>query len=283
MSSEPLRHAPGPRDWSPAGGYEYDAPAPGPSRVKQTLRRPTIRRSRGSSALDFGGASLVVGLLSLGVAAFYLPETPEYGPSLYSAVGVLAVLMGIQSLRAHRKGLARRRWPAWIGIALGVVAMLSTALGVVNQSFGTALPTLPGLTSALIAGTAPTPDDASGPSVALDGPAAAREPVPEPPAILVTPVFASADEEFGYLAQSLGTAVFLIGQHYAEAAPESVFVSETGYSYLAPDGSVMVGAGEGIRPGYGLTGDGGYTLSLTGAQFGRTAYYDSRVGQIMRG
>lgn len=282
MSPEPLRHAPGPRDWSPIGGYEYDAPAAHRPGARQTLTRPA-RRARRSSALDLGGTSVVVGLLSFGVAAFWFPQTPDSGTILYSAIGALAVIAGVQSLRTHRRGAARRQWPAWAGMALGVVALLSTAFGVANQTWGTTLPTLSSATSAILAVAMPATSDALGPGVAPDGQSTVAQPLPEPPDMRVTPIFTTADEEFEYLARSLEMAVSLIDQQYGAATPESLYVSETGYSYIASDGSVMVGAGEGIQPGFGLTGDGGYTLSLTGDQLGTTAYYDSRAGQILRG
>lgn len=285
MSPEPLRHAPGPRDWSPSGGYEYDAPAARPPRNTSTLTRPAVSRSRRMAGLDLGGASVMIGIISVGVAAFYMPETPNSGTVVFSTVGLLAVLMGVQSLRAYRRGAGRHRWPAGTGIGLGLLALVSTAFGVSNSAYGTALPTLTDVTSAVVAAVVPPADTVAQPvELAPDAPVVAPEPISNPPiAVAVTPAFASADEEFMFLSQSIGTAVFLIGQQYGDVAPASVFVSDTGYSYLAPDGSIMVAVGEGVRPGYALTGDGGYTLSLTGTQHGTTAYYDSRVGQILRG
>jgi len=297
VSPEPLRHEPGPRDWSPSGGYQYESSTTRPTPASRTLTRPSNRPPRTGRSLDLGTTALIIGILSFGVAAFYFPETPMSGTIVYSAVGLLAVLAGIQSRRAWKRGIARRRWPAWWGIALGLIALASTAAALSNQTNGTTLPSLPDATSAIVAAiTAPSGQPAvepaaepiTQPPTPADGaaqvPATTPQPISEPPVVVTaTPTFSTADDEYLYLAQSVGTTVFLIGQRYGDGAPEALYVSDTGYTYLAPDGSVMVGADSGVRPGFALTGDGGYTLSLTGTQFGTTAYYDSRVGQILRG
>lgn len=110
-----------------------------------------------------------------------------------------------------------------------------------------------------------------------------RIPITEPPfAVSETPVFASSDDEYMRLMTELGTVVFLIGQSYGERAPEALYVSPTGYTYLDTDGSVLVGGDSWIRAGFEVRPDGGYTITMTGAQFGTTAAYDSAAGVIVQ-
>lgn len=57
-------------------------------------------------------------------------------------------------------------------------------------------------------------------------------------------------------------------------------MSPTGYTSLDTDGSVLVGGDSWIQTGFAVRPDGGYTISMTGSQFGTTAAYDSAVGVI---
>ncbi|MBX9471071.1 hypothetical protein [Microcella sp.] len=74
--------------------------------------------------------------------------------------------------------------------------------------------------------------------------------------------------------------VFLIGQSYGESAPEALYVSPTGSTYLDSDGFVMVGGGSWIRTGFEVRPDGTYTITMTGMQVGTPAALDFAAGVI---
>lgn len=267
MSYQPLRHEPGPRDWTPAP----ESPAP-------------IKRRAASPGPSLGVGALVLGVISVAVSAIYIPASDQAGTIILSALGLFAILLGVQAARAQRFGTRLpRRLGQW-GAVLGCISLASTAALLANGWLGLSIPALPDLTRALVSPAAESPIDQPGVSAA-QGPSSDADSIAANPADITipTPVFESADAEFEYLAQSLGTTVFLIEQAFDGGTPDELFMSTTGYSYVSSKGDVMVVADDAITPAFGVHTAGGYTLSLTGTRFGTTAIYDSRVGTIVRG
>lgn len=120
----------GPRDWSPPGYWDggssgrssstssspswVNAPSP----VRPRLRGP----GGGILALLFGAGALVATLAPIW----------SYSPwrLVWTSLGLTAVFFGIRQLSLWRRGLARGRVPAWLGIGLGGAATALLVWGV---------------------------------------------------------------------------------------------------------------------------------------------------------
>lgn len=284
MSPEPIRREPGPRDWTPGGGYVYDntattgaAAATGVASRGVRVKRP--RRTRPLVSRDHGFAALIVGAVAFATAAISWPAGNGGYTVLLSTIGFIAVALGISTLRAWRVGLARRRGMARTGIALGGVALASSAIILANGWFGLTLPALPDVTRAIVASatgasTASTEQDA----VASDGAVIGAPNV----AIVEAPVFADADSEFVRLSMELGTLVYVINNHAAGGVPDVLYAVGSGHAHVSPDGRVLAPDNEWVTTGYARGADGSYIITMTGAQHGSVAYYHSGVGVIER-
>ncbi len=284
MRPEPIRREPGPRDWTPGGGYVYDSPAP--TRVaaatgvaSRGVRAKRPRRTRPLVSRDHGFAALIVGVVAIATAAISWPAGDGGYTVLLSSIGLIAVALGVSTLRAWRVGLARRRGMARTGIALGGVALASSAIILANGWFGLTLPALPDVTRAIVASateasTASTNQDALVSDAAVIGAPNA--------AVVEAPVFADADSEFRRLSMELGTLVFVINNFSAGGAPDVLYAVGSGHAHVAPDGRVLAPDNEWVTTGYARGADGSYVITMTGAQHGSVAYYHSGVGVIER-
>ena len=73
MNREPLRREPGPRDWTPGGGYVYDSPATTGATgatsaggvASRGVRAKRPRRTRPLVSRDHGFAALIVGVVAI--------------------------------------------------------------------------------------------------------------------------------------------------------------------------------------------------------------------------
>jgi hypothetical protein len=303
VSPAPLRPEPGPRDWSPTGGYTGGHTPAGraagrPTRVAPPPRAPRLPRM---PVGDYTLGAFLFGLIAIVVAAVYVPDGAQGGTVLISSVGLLAILLAARTRTAWRAGLTRRRRIAGLGGAFGAAALASSAIVLVNGWFGLSIPSIPDATRVTVAAVSQLVDGGVGGAVGAVGGAdadqttgdapvtigepaqASRVPVGAPdPAVHSPEPFATADAEFMRLAQELGTVVFLINQVTPDAAPEALYASHTGYSYIERPNAVMVTHGTWLTTGYGRGADGSYTITMTGAQFGSIAYYQSSVGVIER-
>lgn len=284
MSPEPIRREPGPRDWTPGGGYVYDSPATtgaaAATRVgSRGVRVKRPRRTRPLVSRDHGFAALIVGVVAVVTAAISWPAGDGGYTVLLSTIGLIAVALGISTLRAWRVGLARRRGMARTGIALGGTALASSAIILANGWFGLTLPALPDVTRAIVA-SAMEASTASGDqdAVVSDGAVIGAPNV----AIVEAPVFADADSEFVRLSMELGTLAYVIDNFSAGGAPDVLYAVGSGHAHVAPDGRVLAPDNEWVTTGYARGDDGSYVITMTGAQHGSVAYYHSGVGVIER-
>lgn len=307
MSPEPIRREPGPRDWTPGGGYS-DGPASSgtsargaktpraagaASAIGASAGRPRIGRMRRPRRIsrvasrDHGIAALLVGLVAFATAAISWPAGEGGYSVLLSTVGLIAVALGVSTFRAWRIGLARHRGMARTGIALGSVSLISSGILLANGWWGLTIPALPDVTRAAVT-SATQWATASGQSEAQSGsPDSVGAPEPgvigaPDPAVTAPPVFATADEEFARLATELGTLVFLIGQASPDAAPDALYVQPSGSASMDTDGSILAPNNEWVTTGYARGANGTHLVTMTGAQHGTIAYYDSTVGVIER-
>ncbi|RZT66426.1 hypothetical protein EV140_0100 [Microcella alkaliphila] len=211
MSPEPIRREPGPRDWTPSGGYQYgSAAATAPSATtaatglaSRGLRAKRPRRTRSSASRDHGFAALIVGVIAFATAAISWPAGEGGYTVLLSTIGLIAVALGISTLRAWRVGLARRRGMARTGVALGGLALASSAIILANGWFGLTLPALPDVTRAVVASAT----GASTASIDQDAVVSDGAVIGAPNAAIVeAPVFADAQSEFVRLSMELGTS-----------------------------------------------------------------------------
>lgn len=110
MSPEPIRHEPGPRDWTPPGGYTSGVPSAN-ARTMPATRTPPNSTS-GPRHRTLALTALILGFIAIMLAAVYIPETEASGTSgtiILSTLGLIAIAAGVLALRTHRFGLRQRR------------------------------------------------------------------------------------------------------------------------------------------------------------------------------
>lgn len=287
MSPEPIRREPGPRDWTPSGGYQYgSAAATAPSATTgatglagRGLRAKRPRRTRSTASRDHGFAALIVGVIAFATAAISWPAGEGGYTVLLSTIGLIAVALGVSTLRAWRVGIARRRGMARTGIALGGLALASSAILLANGWFGLTLPALPDVTRAIVASAMEASTASSNQDAVVSDGAVIGAPNA---AVVEAPVFADAQSEFLRLSMELGTLVYVINNFSAGGAPEVLYAVGSGHAHVAPDGRVLAPDNEWVTTGYARGVDGSYVITMTGAQHGSVAYYHSGVGVIER-
>lgn|GEM_PF-2770730 len=287
MNREPLRREPGPRDWTPGGGYVYDSPATTGATgatsaggvAGRGVRAKRPRRTRPLVSRDHGFAALIVGVVAIATAAISWPAGDGGYTVLLSTIGLIAVALGVSTLRAWRVGLARRRGMARTGVALGGLALASSAIILANGWIGLTLPALPDVTRAIVASAT----GASTASIDQDAVVSDAAVIGAPNAAVVeVPVFADADSEFTRLSMELGTLVYVINNVAAGGVPDVLYAVDSGHAHVAPDGRVLAPDNAWVTTGYARDADGSYVITMTGAQHGSVAYYHSGVGVIER-
>lgn len=117
----------GPRDWSPPGYWEDRSAPSSPSTAKTTtgVFAPPRRRRGATTAilsLLFGGAAIVLTLLPV--------WSNQSVRLVWTTVGLTAIFFGVVHLSRWRRGLARGRVLAWMGIAAGSAASALLVWGV---------------------------------------------------------------------------------------------------------------------------------------------------------
>ena len=254
MPREPIRHEPGPRDWTPDGwDLEPDISDPLPSHV----------RIRGGIAGPI--TALIIGLFAVAVAGFTAPQSDGSSVILLSSVGLLAVLVGVVTWRqTSTHGLMRRTCSA-AGIVLGLMALTSTAFTVVNSTWSTNLPTVHEAVRSLVDTSHASPSS----TVPLDVVVAQG-------AVSIT----SVEDERVYLTEVLTRTNDLISATTAESMLPNLSMSTALYPHLTTDGRVAIGSVDSFAVEYMITPPGGFQLVLTGYAFGTVATYDSQSGTI---
>jgi len=288
VSPEPIRREPGPRDWTPGGGYSYGGTETSAGSVapRATVAAPGKRagRPRGGrrggafASRDHGFAALIVGLIAFVTAAISWPAGEGGYTVLLSTIGLIAVALGVATLRAWRVGLARRRGMARTGLALGVVSLVSSGVILANGWFGLAIPALPEVTRAVVSSAMQWGTASPSVGAVSDGPAVIGEPNVD---VAATPVFATADSEFATISRELGTLVYVIN-NVANGAPDVLWVTPTGSAHLSSDGRAFAPDNEWVTTGYARGDDGSYIITMTGRQHASVAYFHSLTGVIER-
>jgi hypothetical protein len=210
-------------------------------------------------------------VIAVAVGAFAAPNADGSSTVILSSIGLLAIVVGFATWpgAAYRAGW-RRAFSAF-GIALGAIALASTALTLANSTWQTAFPTLHDATRAALQ------PQATQVSVPID---IFRDPEPVP---IVDIRITSAEEERAYLTDVLMRASALIGPSMGGESLPEIVMSTDSYPYTTAEGIVAIGSVEHFQLYYSPSPAGGYLLTLTGRAFGTIAQLDSTTGGIAYG
>jgi hypothetical protein len=271
---------PGPRDWSPPDdGSTWRTAGPG----QRPIRGPGHADDYGW-AVTLGWTSLVIGIAAfvIGLAA---PLAADPARVVWiTGFGAAAVWAGLMAIPRYRRAGRGRSPLAITGITAGIATIATMAYAftaIVIPPTSMALPAPAHWVEAVDKSSGPitTVDAAHGQETTpLDAPGyAASAPPPEG-----TPALDPLESERLDLAQSLGTATFVLRQTASPDGtwPASLVITTDGTTLMSPDGIVLAPIPSGAEVLYSTSSDRTeYSLTMIGP-FGVTATYVSSTGVI---